>query len=290
MSYVCVRPTFIAVFALAICFFGVKQVRASTVAVNCNSGQTIQSTLAKLNPAGPNTLTVSGTCNENVTIQGMDRLTLIATGGATINDASGAAGDVIDILSSHTITVQGFTINGGSVGILCAQQSACVTKSNTVQGAAFAGLAVYENSGLMSFQDVIQNNAIGILVQFAGYFETQQTIVQNNTSFGIEALLDSSLRLLGAKIVGNTGDGVHIDQHSAARLGLVTGTPANIIQKNGGNGVYVGDLSFVRFTPENRITGNITQPDVACYLQYSATRGALSNSGGGTTNCAEPGP
>ena len=40
-----------------------------------------------VNPAGPNTLTVSGACNENVEIYAFNRLTLVAKTGATITDA-----------------------------------------------------------------------------------------------------------------------------------------------------------------------------------------------------------
>jgi hypothetical protein len=41
----------------------------------------------------------------------------------------------------------------------------------------------------------------------------------------------------------------------------------NIIQKNTNSGVFVGDSSFVRFTPENKITGKSSP----------AGRGAVSN-------------
>jgi len=38
--------------------------------------------------------------------------------------------------------------------------------------------------------------------------------------------------------------------------------------------VSVNDLSFAEFDGTNNISGNLGQPDVACYPQYSATRGA----------------
>jgi Right handed beta helix region len=278
-------------------FFGVlcfsamlsmTEAQAALVNVKCDSGDTIQGALNRLIAAGPNRVNVSGTCKENVKINGLDRLLLIADPTATIVDPSGGINDIIDINGSRDVTVQGFVIKGGSTGIFCAAQSSCSTTNNKIQGAGFAGIAVYQASTLISLGDSIANNNIGVLVQFGAYFETETSTIQNNSSFGVEALMNSTLRIISAKITGNVSDGVHVEQSSSARIGLTVGTPPNAIQNNGGSGVFVGDLSFVRFTSENKISGNSTQPDVSCGPQFSATRGALVNIGGGSTNCVEP--
>jgi hypothetical protein len=65
----------------------------------------------------------------------------------------------------------------------------------------------------------------------------------------------------------------------------------NTITGNRAFGVYLFDLSFANFDPDNNVTGNNTGGnalDVGCFSQYTATRGALTNIGGGTTNCVEP--
>jgi hypothetical protein len=66
----------------------------------------------------------------------------------------------------------------------------------------------------------------------------------------------------------------------------------NLITGNRDYGIFLFDLSFATFDPGNNITGNNTNAgnalDVACFRQYTATRGALANIGGGTTNCVEP--
>jgi hypothetical protein len=90
---------------------------AHAVDLNVKCGQkglpnTINGALKLLNPEGPNTLTVSGTCNENVLIYGFNRLKLRTTTGATINDASGGTGFVVDIDDSTDVVLNGFTING----------------------------------------------------------------------------------------------------------------------------------------------------------------------------------
>ena len=50
-------------------------------------------------------------------IQSMDRLTLITKKGASITDRSNGNLAVVDIEDSHSVTLQGFTINGGSAGV-----------------------------------------------------------------------------------------------------------------------------------------------------------------------------
>jgi hypothetical protein len=55
---------------------------------------------------------------------------------------------------------------------------------------------------------------------------------------------------------------------------------------NRDHGIFLFDLSFANLDPGNNITGNNTNGgnalDVACFPQYTGTRGALANIGGGT--------
>jgi hypothetical protein len=90
---------------------------------------TINGALKLLNPGGPNTLTVSGTCNENVLIQGFNGLTLGAKTGATISDASGGTDVVVNIQDSTNVTLRGFTINGGAFGVFCGYTSVGSTET-----------------------------------------------------------------------------------------------------------------------------------------------------------------
>jgi hypothetical protein len=100
----------------------------------------------------------------------------------------------------------------------------------------------------------------------------------------------STLELIDSTLTGNGGRGVTIASSSEARF--LTSTTGNLIIGNGGAGVFLGDLSFVFFAGTDNITGNqLANPgsfDVVCGLQFSATRGALTSIGGGTTNCVEP--
>jgi len=113
---------------------------------------------------GPSTINVSGTCNENVVIQSLDRLTLNAASGESINDPSSGNLDVIDIADSRDVSVNNFTINnGGAYGISCLDRSLCRLNGNSVRGANTSGVGVF-----LSQTDVIggilQNNTAGLSV------------------------------------------------------------------------------------------------------------------------------
>jgi hypothetical protein len=305
------RVTLIMVCALTFCVYA----QAVNLKVNCNSTGTlsaINGALKLLNPQGPNTLTVSGNCKENVVIQSFDRLTLIANPGALINDASGGTVDVITIVDSQRITIQGFTINGGGEGIICYSHSLCRFNGNTIQGstgdgvsisrarAEFMsniiqnhpgrGLDVREAGEALTDGDTIRSNgAAGVRLEDGSFLFAVSSTVQGNGGNGIRLTDHSTLRSRDNTITANGANGVSLEGGSEARFGVdVTG---NVVTGNAGHGVSVNDLSFANFeSPGNSVSGNTTQPDVVCNPQFSGERGALptSNIGGGTTNCTEP--
>jgi hypothetical protein len=84
---------------------------------HCNSNKGLSTIsaalklLQKLQSAGPNTINVSGACNENILITDIDRLTITGGNGASLTDATGGAADVGDIRNSR-VTITGMTIDG----------------------------------------------------------------------------------------------------------------------------------------------------------------------------------
>ncbi len=111
------RARIFAFFLLVALGRQASTLRRANLTVNCDKKETISKALkllASTNPQGPNTITVSGGCKENLVIQSMDRLTLITKNGASITDRSGGSLAVVDIEDSHSVTMQGFTINGGN--------------------------------------------------------------------------------------------------------------------------------------------------------------------------------
>jgi hypothetical protein len=62
----------------------------------------------------------------------------------------------------------------------------------------------------------------------------------------------------------------------------------DVVTGNSASGVFIKDLSYVDFRGPSTVAGNLSGLDVACSPQSPATRGALTNIGGGITNCTEP--
>src|ERR1022692_3537311 len=86
--------------AIASLILSCTWLQAANLKVHCGGkGQftSISSALKTLDPGQSNTVTVKGKCHENVLIQGFDRLTLISTTSAQIQDASGGKSLVVDI-------------------------------------------------------------------------------------------------------------------------------------------------------------------------------------------------
>jgi hypothetical protein len=283
-----------------------------TVKVDCNKKGSINAALTALSKTGMTrgvTITVTGTCHEDVLVQGFDRLTLLTTTGATIEDPSGGTSITIDIEDSHSVTLQGFTVNGGVSGVLCGgvSVSVCYLTGNTIQSSLFSGVLVSTASSAILIGNVVQNNfgrgmtanlnasaistndtfrsnaSSGIVANQGYVFATTLTIENNSSdgSAGILALNRAAIRIEGSTITGNGGAG------SAVQAGSEAWFDGTNVTGNSGDGVVVKDLSFVRFDTSN-ITGNLGGTDVSCRPQFPTTRGARTDIGGGVTNCVEP--
>ncbi len=276
--------------------------RASNLTVNCDRKETIHKAvklLADGSPQGPNTITVSGSCRENILIRSMDRLTLITKKGASITDRSNGSLGVVTISDSHSVTVQGFTINGGLVAVGCYSASACYLTGNTVQAAGigieagggsrtflesnliqnntFEGSSVEDGSQMFSSNDVFQGNAAQAIA-VNGWFVASNSSFLNNGA-GIIAVA-SNLRLQGVTVSGNIGNGMTMRAGSTAVFqggATVTG--------NGGDGIHLEDASFAGFQSAT-VIGNLSGLDVNCAPQFSITHFVART--GGTTNCVEP--
>lgn len=265
--------------------------QAATLHVNCdaNKGLTrIQEAiniLQQTTSGGPNTIVVTGSCKENVSL------------------------DVIEVADSRRVSINGFTINGGANGVVCFDASLCRFSGNTVQGSANYGVIVSEAQATLNGDTLqnhgqnqggrglsvighgtvdatgisVQGNFDGIVLNSGAYVVIGNSTIQNNQRFGILASNHSTVRCLPCTITNNSNDGVRFQKASEGSFDF----GGNTITGNGGAGVTLLDLSFASFDPEDNITGNLSGTDVVCNPQFSATRGALTNIGGGTTNCTE---
>jgi len=304
---------FLALFLLVAMGVASQYAQATNLSLNCDHHGSIRTALhvlATTNPVGPNTITVSGSCRGNFVIKGMDRLTLITRNGASITDRSNGNLAVLDIEDSHGVTVQGFTINGGGTGVLCNTTSVCYLTGNTIQDGAGTGVGVFGDSHAVLESNVIQNNggrgatvndrsrmassndvfqgngAQGVAVISGAYFGASNSSFLNNV-VGLEAFLNSTLRINGGTISGNVCTSpAPFCGYGVVLLGGAQSSFANMaITANGGSGIHLEDGSFAVFFGTT-ITGNLSGMDVECAPQFPVTRFVAGT--GGITNCVEP--
>ena len=260
----------------------------------------------------PATLLVSGTCHENVLLEGLVGITLQGSPTATINGGSDASVNAVQVFDSQDIALSNLAITGGA-GFFCAGLSDCSLTQVTIQNSLGAGASVNGGAHLSLLDCVIQNNAgaglsvnvgaaslvggqisnngsDGVAVGFGGTFAAapgdanDNATIQNNAGNGIRAALHNTVNLNSAVVTGNAVDGV------ALQLGSAMNVFSSTISNNSGHQIRIGDMSVVRFTggPTNTVTG-ANAPDIACDSQFAATR-QRSNAPGATTNCPAESP
>src|SRR5437870_4817153 len=200
------KGTVVAFFLLLAMGAASQYAQAANLSVNCEKHESIGKALrllAKTNPQGPNKITVSGDCNKNLVIRGMDRLTLITRNGASITDRSNGGLAVVDIEDSHSVTVQGFTINGGAQGILCSTASVCYLTGNSIQGPGHFGVNVLRGSRAFLESNVIQNWGRGAFIDRSAEVFSSNDVFQGNGGSAIVVLNRSYFESLNSSLDNN---------------------------------------------------------------------------------------
>ncbi|HUL80793.1 MAG TPA: hypothetical protein VL131_01540 [Gammaproteobacteria bacterium] len=283
---------------------------ALTLQVNCDQpksklptiGAALQLLSGLVGNLGPNTIEVTGSCKENVSVDGLSDLTLAAKNGASITDASGGTAPTLTVSKSSNFGLKGFAIRGGggqiNGGVLCIWNSTCYLSSNDVQntggnavtaalGATVAldhdvleqsviGLWVFSGARAEVVAATMRNNVIGANVTFGSYYADRDATIANNSFWGLSVNNHSSAATGGDSITGN-GVGVFVNVQSEVGF-APTGNTVN------GNvtGVSIGDQSWVNFLGAATVSGSGTQPDIQCWGRFS---GASGVAGVGATNC-----
>jgi hypothetical protein len=283
-----------------------------TIHVDCGNPlakvKTIANGLKLLGNLHPVALLISGTCHENVVIQGLNGITLQGNPTATIDGGSDPNVGAVAIIGSLNIALNNLTITGGGPGIGCLGVSYCLLTGVTIEKSLGPGANVQAAARLEIQDSVIQNNtgpglaiagvgaffggtitangSDGVAMRNGGFFAASPSSlmpnpsIQSNGGYGIRTTLHNTVTLDSTVITGNVLDGVTLQINSAMTMF------ASSITNNGGHQVRIGDLSVVRFTgfQSNSITG-ANSPDVVCDPQFSATRQLAANVVGATTNC-----
>ena len=246
-------------------------VRAQTnVNVDCSGSNpqafhSINAALNTLNFVGPNTITVSGTCHENVALLQRDRLIIQAMAGhfATIENAATPPAITLYIAGSHNIVLNHLIIDGGAPALYVSNSSSATLVQNcTVQNSTADGLDIDAQSELTIQNSTIKSNAAegvfisnGSQLTFGTYPAQRIRITGNGFSGGGNGT--GGLEIDGSQVQLNFGV-LTIDDNAGAGISMDGGR----LQFYGGNADSPGRI-------ENNNTG-ITMNDAASATLWGA--------------------
>jgi hypothetical protein len=265
------RGVLVAILATAL--FSLPAFGASAI-VDCSGATpgafvTITAALASLPAAGPNSISVTGTCHENVVMFG--RTDLIIAGNPTATVVPGNAnGHLLAIAGSQRIGIQNITFDGGR------------------------GALVDENSNV-DFTSVTIQNSLGIgLTSIDSLVHIADSTIQNSTRSGISIgggtfYVDSDVT--GTNVINNGRVGIAVLTGHLILNGGDEVTPGtqNVISNNGLTGVEVANSAEADINGDNRITGN--QGAFGLLVIHTSTvlmsDGTISNNAGIGVHCGE---
>jgi parallel beta-helix repeat protein len=276
------KMTTVALLALAgLLWLFTSPGEAATIKLTCSAKDTIGNAIKKLKPG--DTLFVSGTCNENLTIpEEIARVVLDGQGKAT-NNGRDATIPAVEV-RGRGITIKGFTVTGGRDGIVVNRGGQAVIDGNTIQGPARFGIQVNQTSFGVIVNNTIQNNqATGITIGGSSYaaigFFTaldktaSPNTIQNNGQNGISVSRSSNARITGNTIRNNKLNGVIVSRTSQADI------TSSTIDGNGMSGIDVSQNSAVQlgadkgigiFESPNTTTAGNGQVGIRCTMNSSA--------------------
>jgi hypothetical protein len=293
--------------------------QAANVLVDCSKKASVNTALGKLDRSVANTVTINGTCTEDVVISAHRDLSIVGNAGAGLvaTVLSGVtATNTVTVNGNSRVTLQSLSITGGSVGVYCDDRSTCVLKNVAIQGGQDGGLTVQKQSSadVLGSSSITNSGGIGIGVYGAssvnvgdsdeatappgpvisghGYYglfaqdgsflRTDNATISGNGA-GVGAERSAVIKILGAqsKVINNAGEGVWVRASTAQLGGLISGN-------NPGPGVSIAPLAFVRFAGAT-VTGN-SGKSVLCQTPTSITSPTLAGGSNASitfndTNC-----
>jgi RHS repeat-associated protein len=250
----------------------------ATIPVNCNS-QSLQPAIEAALPG--DTVSVSGTCNENLLVRNeKQRITIDGAGAgvgtrATVNAPS--SGVPALNVRGKGILIQNFAVNGGSDGINVNRGSNAVLHNNLIQNSTGSGIVVQDLAFAVITSNTITNHpGDGILITETstarigfnsdGDLSPSPNTIQSNAGRGITIGNSSGARIVGNSINSNGQDGIGVLRESNAEVS------GNSISANGADGILVSENSNLRL---------VESPEGGIFIQANSTVQGLLNGGFG---------
>ncbi len=223
----------------------------------------------------PITISVSGTCSENVFI-GSDHVTLVTTSGSTIDGPDATRATIL--VRADGVVINGFTVTGGSVGIAATGSQRLTVENCTVENTGHIGLVFQQGAAGTINNCTIQNNPHdGMLIYNSNPAVTvTNSVISGNSGAGIHVCcggsatigIDLNGHLAGNQITNNTGAGILIAESGSALIG------GNTITGNGNptNGVLGQDGISIFEAAADIAGGNTISNNNQCGISLRASR------------------
>jgi len=229
--------------------------------INCGSHRTLGAALASIDPTIPNTIHVSGTCNEVIDIQQFDHLTIIGEKDAVIASSSTTA-YTFTVRSSHDVAIRNLTVRGGSFGALYFESCKdCSLYNSIVEGLFVMGSL----SKAVAFKDVFHANTwagIGVFDNSVLFLNDSSLDTANSAWAGV-AMFKGAEVTVGGTTVQNFAVGFNVD-HSTLDISngyvweLPTSNPDQtvLIQNTMGPAISVFNGGTANLTSVARLQNN----------------------------------
>jgi hypothetical protein len=230
---------------------------------------TITAALASMPAAGPNSISVTGTCHENVVMFGRTDLTIFGNPTATVVPGN-ANGHLLAIAASQRVGIQNITFDGGR-GAIVNDNSRVDLTNITIQNSLGIGLTSIDSLVHIADSTIKSSTRSGISIGGGTFYvdsDVTGTTVTNNGRIGIAVLT--------GHLILNGGDGV-------------TPGTENVISNNGTSGVEVANSAEADINGDNRIIGN--QGSFGLVVIHTSTvlmsDGTISSNAGIGVHCGE---
>ncbi|MCI0413987.1 hypothetical protein L0222_14470 [bacterium] len=232
----------IAFIAVLIFLFYQSSVQADVVSVNCGEGGSgLQAAINGLSsPNGPHTIHVTGTCVENIFIDGITNLTIQGSDGTVIRSAAPDDGTVFTIGSARGINLQGLTVDGDNQEFV-------------------AGLTVFDSSVSLSGCTIINNTDLAL------FADGGSTVILGGPNPGSEILIrdnlagvfanHSTLRIRGRTTIEDNVEDALVVVNGVLQIGNRPPEAGNVFRNNG-FGIAILNNGFAGINGSNLIENN----------------------------------
>jgi hypothetical protein len=213
------------------------------------------------NNAGPNSITVSGTCTENILIRNQNDLSIYNAPGSTavIANAANPAQITVQLFGSRLVSFNGLSIQGGNPGLFVNQGSDLQMSNSVIEKNVGAGAIVLVKAALNLYSCIIRNNGSDGLVAGDSSIVLVGSPIQilNNNGNGAVAFSNGYIKFQstgGHVIEGNAGHGIAAD--TDGHVFLQSFDHPTVIRNNGFDGLAFLKGSTGRVDGQNTIENN----------------------------------